>query len=533
MIIFDSMRLKELYKSTIENSNFQHNINITVISNINFYPYLPLFLKKFFANDSISVNVFLIDYIDCMSQKEELHNSDIIVVILNFGILYPNAFNEKEIINITKDDANNKVYSLYSYIHEISESVIIWFGFEDYYNQYYYFLGNTTILSSLIDDINMHFLREMNVNDIFIDFKKLISIIGINNAYCDQTKYRWNSPYSIELIETICHEIYKQYLIYFGKTKKCLVLDCDNVLWGGTISEDGIDNIIIGSNGLGQSYQDFQRFVLSLYNHGVILAICSKNYLEDILAVFREHKGMILSEDNIAAYEVNWNNKPENICKIANCLNISLDSMVFVDDSDFEIESVKTILPEVLSIKYNYSDIFEQLSCFNLHNNADLQNVQKRNMTYKTNTKREALKRNCKSFKEFVDQLKLKIDIHEALSMELLRISDLTQRTNRYTNGQRYTVMKLKSLLSQNHIKLYSVSVSDKFADLGIVGAIAINNDCIELFSLSCRALGRGVENVMLNHIKSFAKRFIFSDTGKNKELYNLLLSEHFEPIEK
>ena len=129
------------------------------------------------------------------------------------------------------------------------------------------------------------------------------------------------------------------------------------MLWGGILSEDRIENIKLGGNGWGRIYQDFQRFVLSLYYHGVILAICSKNDLPDVLRMFHEHSEMIMREEYIACFQVNWEDKPSNIQKIAEKLNIGLDSMVFVDDSPVEIEAVKAILPKVTTIPVSYTHL--------------------------------------------------------------------------------------------------------------------------------------------------------------------------------
>lgn len=167
-------------------------------------------------------------------------------------------------------------------------------------------------------------------NASFINLKRLITEIGVANAYNSKGKYCWNAPYSNALVEAAVKEIHKQYFIEKGITKKCLVLDCDNVLWGGILSEDGIENIKLGGSGFGRPYQDFQRFVLSLYYHGVILAVCSKNDLSDIMIMFREHSEMVLKEEHIAYSQVNWDNKPTNIKRIAETLNISLDSIVFL-----------------------------------------------------------------------------------------------------------------------------------------------------------------------------------------------------------
>lgn len=236
---------------------------------------------------------------------------------------------------------------------------------------------------------------------LFIDLKHLIAEVGISNAYDSKSKYRWNAPYSKILIEAAVKEIHKQYLIEKGITKKCLVLDCDNVLWGGILSEDGIENIKLSGSGFGRVYQDFQRFVLSLYYHGVILAVCSKNDLSDVLTMFRKHSEMILKEEQIACFQVNWEDKPSNIQKIAEKFNIGLDSIVFVDDSPIEIEAVKTMLPEVTTILFKQDMDYDQFSCFNLKSNVNIANIDKRNETYRTNGFREELKAKYTDVRKF------------------------------------------------------------------------------------------------------------------------------------
>lgn len=129
------------------------------------------------------------------------------------------------------------------------------------------------------------------------------------------------------------------------------------------------------------------------------------------------------------------------------------------------------------------------------------------------------------TFDEYLASLDMKIDIHEATPIEYARISELTQRTNRMTNGIRYTVEELKAYVTKTEFKLYSVRVSDRFSDLGIVGAIAIEGDELQLFSLSCRALGRNIEMTMLDGIKERHKitRYRFSNTNKNGEIRAIL----------
>jgi len=377
----------------------------------------------------------------------------------------------------------------------------------------------------LVDKLNLELVNQVSDRVNFIDLKRLIAKVGIDNAYNPKGKYRWNAPYSKTLVEAAVLELHKQYLIAKGITKKCIVLDCDNVLWGGILSEDGIENVHLGSSGLGRSYQDFQRYLLFLYNHGAILTVCSKNDMLNVMRMFHEHSEMLLEEEHIASFQVNWDHKADNIRRIADTLNIGLNSMVFIDDSDFEVESIKQLLPEVTAIKYTRDTIYSQLSCFNLKSNVDVEHIRQRNSTYKTNKQRVKLKDNSKSFEEYLNALDMKIEIHPALPIEYARIAELTQRTNKCTNGTRYTVSDIKEHNSSGSVMLYSVSVSDRFSDLGLVGSFEVDVETLSLFSLSCRALGREVENKMLKFIadKYEITNIEFRSTGKNEAIKSLL----------
>lgn len=475
---------------------------VALISNITFEPYWRMHIEDVFES------TVQVDYIPCEEVENFTHSlmrADVIVVCLNFEIFYPNISNDmilkkgksEEIL----DDTLERCKILYSFIKSFNCSQIIWFGFEDYFSNDNVLLGSVPAFSGLIDTINLQ-LIELLEEKVYIDLKQLIARVGILNAYDRKGKYRWNAPYSKETIYLMVEEVYKQGLIYRGITKKCLVLDCDNVLWGGILSEDGFEGIQISGSGLGRPFQDFQRFLLDMYYHGVILTVCSKNDEADVLKVFREHSGMLLNESHISCFCCNWNNKPEGIINISQILNIGLDSMVFVDDSDFEIQSVRSLLPQVVSIKYKRDTVFDKLSCFNLKYKTDLKNVIARVKTYKTNVKRRELQSLCESFDEYLAALEMKIDIHIAEMTEWNRIAELTQRANKCTNGRRYSLEQLRAKLLNEGYRLFSVSLSDKFSDVGIVGAIGLDGNVLDLFCLSCRALGRNVEEKMLQVVK-------------------------------
>lgn len=492
-----------------------------------FEPYLRTYISKAFSAAAVVVQWIYVPYDEISEKQNVLRSADMITLCLNFDALYPDVLNdvasEKIKFDKVERDAVHRCKNLYSLIKANTKSKIIWFGFEDYYIQHDIICGNVPMADG-VDRINQT-VNNALIGDVYIDLKRLIAKIGIHNSYSPKGKYRWNAPYSKALVERMADEVYKQYLIYTGKTKKCIVLDCDNVLWGGVLSEDGVENIHLGNSGLGREYQDFQRFLLNLYYHGVILTVCSKNDKDDVLRVFREHSGMILREEHIACFKTNWEDKPSNIKTIAEELNIGTDSMVFVDDSQFEEEMVKSFLPDVMTIQYDREQMYNKFSCFNLKKEIDFSNIKQRNNTYRTNQQRGELKKLCNSYDEYINALDVKIDIHPMTPAEYGRVAELTQRTNRCTNGKRYTVSEIKTRKTVPKVHFYSVAVSDRFSDLGIVGAMEVEDDILKLFSLSCRALSRKVENEMLHYIsdKYNLRSIEFKSSEKNESLYNFL----------
>jgi len=499
-------------------------IRLVAISNIILEPYLNTSIENIFNKNGLIVKFNQYQLSEIQQYTTELSIADGVFVIIDLQSSYCDETNSLSSIILD-------VKHTYDKIKSICNSNITWFGFEKYSSHSKNYLGHVYINEKNIDLINREISQHLQPSDVFIDFNYIIAEVGIKEAYNTKNKYRWNSPYSKELVNEISKEIYKQFMIYAGITPKCLVLDCDNVLWGGILSEDGIEGIRISNDGFGRSFQDFQRYLLDLYHHGVILTVCSKNDEADILKVFREHSGMLLKEEHIAVFQCSWDNKPSNIIKISEYLNIGLNSMVFVDDSDFEIESVKSILPEITAIKYNRNIIYEQLSCFNLKSNINIDVIRERNTTYKTNAFRNELKLACSNFDEYIQSLDMHIDIHISLPSELCRISELTLRTNKCTNGKRYTLEQLKTIICDDSYVLYTVYLSDKFSSLGLVGTFGIRENILDLFSLSCRALGRSVEDRMIEFICTVGVcKVDYRSTGKNDDIHVKLL-ERLQPL--
>ena len=193
--------------------------------------------------------------------------------------------------------------------------------------------------------------QEHNSAKIFIyDFNEFVSKFGENNIFNYKQFFSGDIKISIEYIPKFVNELMGYVYAISGITKKCIVLDLDNTLWGGIIGEDGFDNIKLGDNPIGRSFVEFQKRLLALNKRGIILAINSKNNFNDAIEVIQKHPNMILREENFACVKINWDDKVVNLQKIAQELNIGLDSMVFFDDDPINQEYVKKSLPGVLVV---------------------------------------------------------------------------------------------------------------------------------------------------------------------------------------
>lgn len=494
-------------------------MKISIISNIYLEPFVSQSLRKKFTLCKEKLKIEYINY------QEFLNNDN------NFNInsfdLYIILINQEKIKSLNIKHLYNIVAKIYVKIKNNCNKKVLVFGYENYYDILNNVSGYVYDSGKNIDYVNYKLARLIDTNDSFIDLKHIIAKNGIINAYNITNKYRWDSPYSKELSESISSEIFKQYKIFNGLSKKCIVLDCDNVLWGGILSEDGIENIKLSENGYWSIYNDFQKYVVDLYNKGVIITICSKNNFEDVKNVFDNHKCMILKEKHISIFKVNWNNKVENIKSISEELKISLDSMIFIDDSIEEINQVNNLLPEVKTIHFNIKKYHEYDLELNLKKDYDLKIINNRTRNYKCNLLREKLKESSHDQDEYVMKLNVEVDIKKATLDELLRISELSQRTNKITNGKRLTMSELKELYFDDNYEINSVYVKDRFSNYGLVGSIIFTKGQLILFSMSCRVIGLGVELEMLNFIKKFQNDYsiIFIDTGKNEYIKNLLLN--------
>jgi FkbH-like protein len=293
----------------------------------------------------------------------------------------------------------------------------------------------------------------------------------------------------------------------YGKSKKCLILDLDNTLWGGVIGDDGVENLILGSdNPIGEAYVDFQHYLKALKERGIILAVCSKNDNHNALEGF-SHPDSVLKVEDFSAFKANWNPKPENIREIATELNIGLDSMVFVDDNPAERDLVSEELPEVAVPEVgadvsNFADIIERERYFELQ--TLVQDDLNRSSYYKANSERDVYQGSFSNYGEFLDSLSMTAEIAPFCSVYLERITQLVNKTNQFNlTTRRYTSAEVEAISNDpSFITLYG-RLADKFGDNGLVsvliGRIVKQAVEVELWLMSCRVLKREMEYAMFD----------------------------------
>lgn len=408
--------------------------------------------------------------------------------------------------------------SIFSAIRK-NTSVPILFNNFPFSGESYYGIADSQAVDSHLKttiEINQEVLKITKLfYDVYVvDFFKLFALAGSTQCFDQRYWHISRAPLTRHALLAIGLEYAKYIRALTGKTKKCLVLDCDNTIWGGVIGEMGTHGIQIGTEYPGNCYQSFQQAVLNLYDRGVLLAICSKNNESDVLDVFKNNPDMLLREHHFVAWQVNWKDKPSNLMKIARDLNISLDSIVFVDDDSFECGSVRSSLPEVQVIELSgdpssyYSKISERGFFDSLSFSKE---DSQRSKMYKDNEKRKHLLEVSENIDDYLSKLDIGAIIEIADATKIPRISQLTQKTNQFNlTSKRYTEGQIQMYVeSVTHDVVY-MSLSDSIADLGIIGVSIVEYRegvaMIDTFLLSCRALGRKAEDALLDYVLNMAR---------------------------
>ncbi|BAZ25057.1 FkbH domain protein [Kalymmatonema gypsitolerans NIES-4073] len=395
---------------------------------------------------------------------------------------------------------------------------------------------------------NLRHLCQTEAQLLLFDYASLVAKHGWKTWYDQRLWHLGRIRLARTGLNLLAHQYARYITALFTPRRKCLVLDLDNTLWGGVIGEDGLLGIQLGHEGIGLAYREFQLAALALSQRGVILAVCSKNNPDEALTVLQEHPDTILRPEHFACMEINWQPKPENLRRIAQKLNIGLDSLVFWDDSPVEREIVSHQLLEVLVVDVpddpsDYAAHLLELECFDT---LSLTNEDRRRVEmYRQQVQRELYLEHSQSgsLEGFYSSLEIVVTIREASDFALSRIAQLTQRTNQFNfTTCRYSENEVQALGANPNYRLYSLQLQDRFGDLGIVGAAIVRHELgywhLENFLISCRALGRSVEDAFLAYLIAQAEdngaklAGCFKPTQKNGPTRTFLAKHGLQPPE-
>lgn len=360
-------------------------------------------------------------------------------------------------------------------------------------------------------EINLTLNRLAAENDRFfvLDFASIAEKYGTLSIYDDTLWFLGNIRLNRLGNEKLAEELVCLINAILGKTKKCLVLDLDNTLWGGVIGEDGMDAIELGKTKNGEIYKTVQRMISEIAEKGILLAICSKNNEADAMEVLRNHSEMVLKPDDFIIKKINWNSKADNIREIAKSLNIGEDSIVFIDDSPFERELVRQHTDaEVPEFPGNIEDYIGFISEVDKKYFGRLKLTEEdlgKKRQYTENFARSEAKSGFASLESYIGSLNIRLTIEEYSRANLARIAQMTQKTNQFNfTTKRYSESDIERMASDGY-RIFTGEASDRFGDYGVIILLILkpgtNNLDIDTFLMSCRAIGREIEHAFLYHV--------------------------------
>lgn len=367
-------------------------------------------------------------------------------------------------------------------------------------------------------------VREYNYNlmkicqgykNVFVnDMNMLQNRHGFSSVYDPKMYINLSMVYSIDFLPVIAKNSVDIINAISGSIKKCLILDLDNTLWGGTIGDDGIENIQIGSLGIGKAFTEFQQWAKQLKQRGIILAACSKNTEHIAKEPFEKHPEMVLTLDDFAVFVANWNTKVDNIRYIQNVLNIGFDSIVFCDDNPVEREMVRRYIKDITvpELPEDPAEYLLFMRSLNLFETATYSHEDtNRTKLYQEEAKRRDVQKEFANEDDFLSSLGMVSLVQPFNSFTIPRVAQLTQRSNQFNlRTVRYTEGEVANISSSKDHFTLSFTLADKFGDYGLVSLIILNKENRALFIdswiMSCRVLKRGMEYFVLNNIVELAK---------------------------
>lgn len=430
---------------------------------------------------------------------------------------WPGAFDDEATIDRLVDNTLARFEQVWQSIEQKYGATIIQNNFEAPFTRP---LGNydATAVSgktTFVNKLNERFASYSRCNSNFIlhDIHYQAAWFGLERWYDRRQWHAYKYAMNTDAFPILGKSIAAQICATLGKSKKCLVCDLDNTLWGGVIGDDGVDGIRIGQETPeAASYYELQQYIANLRDRGVILAVNSKNDESNAESGF-SHPDSILKRDDFTSFQANWLTKDCNIETIANEINIGVDSLVFIDDNPSERQLVSdnvaaVSVPDVGDDISRYIAILDKAGYFEMTSLS--REDEKRTDMYEQNIQRQQNQSRFGNYQEFLVSLQMEAEIDQFRSIYLPRIAQLTNKTNQFNlTTKRFSEQELSQYAdSDDHLTLYG-RLADKYGDNGLVSVLLgqkrANILHMELWLMSCRVIKRDFEWAMFHELKKSA----------------------------
>lgn len=411
------------------------------------------------------------------------------------------------------------IENIYSNLESNLKAKVIFFNYAEIDDSIFGNYANKTESSFLFQlrklNYELMLLASKKRNLYLCDISSIQNQVGKQNFFQPSIYISTEMIFSIDVLPKVASKTIDLLNALTGKFKKCVIIDLDNTTWGGVIGDDGLENIQIGSLGIGKAFTEFQNWIKKLKNRGIIVAVCSKNTESIAKEPFEKHPDMVLRLQDISVFIANWGNKVDNISQIQNILNIGFDSMVFLDDNPFERNIVRENIPNICvpELPEDPANYLEYLYELNLFETVSFSNEDSaRTKLYQIEAERVKIKQKFTNEDDFLENLEMVSDVVHFNSFNTPRVAQLSQRTNQFNlRTIRYSEADIERISKSDEYVTFSFTLDDKFGENGLICAIILHKEdkktlFIDTWFMSCRVLKRGMEIFALNTMADYAK---------------------------
>lgn len=357
----------------------------------------------------------------------------------------------------------------------------------------------------IIDDAN----RWLATHATLLDVAALAETIGTASWFDARLWHFGKFPFAMQYVPLYADHVARLLGALRGKSRRVLVTDLDNTLWGGIVGDDGVENLVIGNNSPeGEARLELQKKLAALRSRGILLAVASKNDALEARRPFREIPDMILKEDSFSAFLANWDDKATNIQKIALELGLGLESFVFLDDNPAERALVRRFLPDVavLELPEDPSDYTAALDAAGYFEAISFSEEDARRAdSYRNKKALETVAPH--DLTDYLASLEMELIVDQIRPSNWARAAQLINKSNQFNlTTRRY----LEAELEQLREPAFTFRLKDKLDDHGIISVIICEQSGTDLelvsWVMSCRVIGRRVERAALEFLISAAK---------------------------